>query len=525
MTGIALLGCGYWGRNIARVLRELGCLQLVCDPSPEGRSVAEALGVPWCADISDALHAREIRAVAIATPAVTHYELVQAALAADKDVFVEKPLALRLDQAEELGALAERSGRILMVGHLLQYHPAFLRMKEMVAQGALGQLRYVYSNRLNIGKLRKEENVLWSFAPHDISMILSLVGGRPQQVTALGHCYLQDRIADVTVTHLAFGGGVRAHVYVSWLNPFKEQKLVVVGESGMLVFDDTQNAENKLMLFRHRIEWRNDVPVAAKAGGEPVVFAPAEPLLEEMRHFLDCIERRARPRTDHREGADVLAVLNAAQASMECGKAVEIAPPRGAGAALSPAARPFFVHPTAVIDDGVVIGRGTRIWHFTHVLDRSRIGENCSIGQNVMIGPDVTVGNGCKIQNNVSLYKGVTLEDDVFCGPSMVFTNVRTPRAHVERKDEFAPTLIRRGATIGANATIVCGTTIGEYAMIGAGAVVTRDVPPYALVVGNPARRIGWVSASGERLGADLVCPRTGERYREAEHGIEPVPA
>ena len=142
-----------------------------------------------------------------------------------------------------------------------------------------------------------------------------------------------------------------------------------------------------------------------------------------------------------------------------------------------------------------------------------------------MIGPDVTVGNGCKIQNNVSLYKGVTLEDDVFCGPSMVFTNVRTPRAHVERKDEFAPTLIRRGATIGANATIVCGTTIGEYAMIGAGAVVTRDVPPYALVVGNPARRIGWVSASGERLGADLVCPRTGERYREAEHGIEPVPA
>src|SRR5690606_1343056 len=136
------------------------------------------------------LHAREIRAVAIATPAVTHYELVQAALAADKDVFVEKPLALRLDQAEELGALAERSGRILMVGHLLQCHPAFLRMKEMVAQGALGQLRYVYSNRLNIGKLRKEENVLWSFAPHDISMILSLVGGRPQQVTALGHCYL-----------------------------------------------------------------------------------------------------------------------------------------------------------------------------------------------------------------------------------------------------------------------------------------------------------------------------------------------
>jgi UDP-2-acetamido-3-amino-2,3-dideoxy-glucuronate N-acetyltransferase len=163
----------------------------------------------------------------------------------------------------------------------------------------------------------------------------------------------------------------------------------------------------------------------------------------------------------------------------------------------------------------VEIGAGTKIWHFAHVLGGSRIGERCVISQNVMIGPNVTVGQGCKIQNNVSLYEGVTLEDDVFCGPSMVFTNVLLPRAFVNRRSEFLPTLVKRGASIGANATIVCGNTIGRYAMVGAGAVVTRDVDDHALVVGAPAVRIGWVSRSGERLGPDLVCPRTGERYRE----------
>jgi UDP-2-acetamido-3-amino-2,3-dideoxy-glucuronate N-acetyltransferase len=179
-----------------------------------------------------------------------------------------------------------------------------------------------------------------------------------------------------------------------------------------------------------------------------------------------------------------------------------------------------FVHATALVDADVEIGDDTKIWHFCHILTGSRIGAGCVLGQNVMIGPDVRVGDGCKIQNNVSLYKGVTLEDDVFCGPSVVFTNVLTPRAFVERKDEFAHTLVRRGATIGANATIVCGVTIGRYAMIGAGAVVTKDVADHALVVGNPARIAGWVSRTGERLGSDLVCPRTGERYRETEYGL-----
>jgi UDP-2-acetamido-3-amino-2,3-dideoxy-glucuronate N-acetyltransferase len=182
-----------------------------------------------------------------------------------------------------------------------------------------------------------------------------------------------------------------------------------------------------------------------------------------------------------------------------------------------------FIHPTAVVDDGAEIGAGAKLWHFVHVLSGCKIGPGSILGQNVMAGPRVTIGTGCKVQNNVSLYEAVTLEDEVFCGPSCVFTNVLTPRAFVERKDEFLPTLVRRGATIGANATILCGVTIGRYAMIGAGAVVTRDVADHALVVGNPARFTGWVSRTGERMGPDLICPRTGEAYTETDTGLEAI--
>lgn len=173
------------------------------------------------------------------------------------------------------------------------------------------------------------------------------------------------------------------------------------------------------------------------------------------------------------------------------------------------------VHESAYVDQPVEIGAGTKIWHFSHVLPRSKIGKNCILGQNVMIGPDVTVGEGCKFQNNVSVYPGVTIEDGVFCGPSCVFTNVINPRAEIERKTEFRKTLVKRGTTIGANATIVCGNTLGEYCFIGAGAVVTRNVPAYAMMVGTPARRVGWMSRAGAKLGPDLVCPIDGSRYRE----------
>jgi UDP-2-acetamido-3-amino-2,3-dideoxy-glucuronate N-acetyltransferase len=506
---VAVIGCGSWGRNLVRNFHELGALAAVCDSNAAaaaecaGKYKVPALG--FAAVLADP----DIAGVVIAAPAELHGRLAAEALAAGKHVFVEKPLALSLDEAEWAAASAESGRRVLMVGHLLQYHPAFVKLQEIVRAGALGRLQYLYSNRLNLGKVRREESSLWSFAPHDISMILSLVGAEPDRVSAVGAYYLHKTIADVTTTHLSFPGGEQAHVYVSWLHPYKEQKLVVVGDRAMAVFDDGEPWETKLVVYPHRIDWVDGKPQPSKADARPIGIEIAEPLMLECQHFLDCILSGARPRTDANEGTRVLKVLHAAEASMLAarGSAPEIRAPRF---------KDVMIHESAYVDEPCEIGPGTRIWHFSHILPWSRIGRDVVIGQNVMIGPDATVGDRCKIQNNVSIYKGVTLEDGVFCGPSCVFTNVNNPRAEIERKSEFRPTRVGRGATIGANATILCGHTIGAYAFIAAGAVVTSDVPPHALMAGTPARRIGWMSHAGERLGPDLICPREGRRYREA---------
>ena len=508
LVRVAAIGCGYWGKNLVRNFAELGALAAICDPDREAaRRLAERHHTR-VADFDSVLRDDEIAGVAIAAPAALHAELASRAIEAGKHVFVEKPLALTVIEAEQLCALAEHRNRRLMVGHLLQYHPAFIKLRELVREGALGRLEYISSTRLNLGKVRREEDILWSFAPHDLSMILSLVGQEPSEVTAQGGYYLHKTIADVTTTLLAFPGGEQAHVFVSWLHPFKEQKLVVIGDRAMAVFDDGQPWSRKLLLYPHRIEWRETLPVPHKAEADPVPLEEGEPLNLECRHFLDCIAGGKRPRTDGREGLRVLRVLTRASEALKKG-AVTTGPK-------TPSHPDVQIHHSAYIDEPCEIGAGSRLWHFVHILPRTRIGRNCSLGQNVMAGPDVTIGDDCKIQNNVSIYKGVTLEDGVFCGPSCVFTNVNNPRAGIERKDEFRATLVKRGASIGANATIVCGHTIGEYAFIAAGAVVTTDVPAFALMAGVPARRIGWMSHDGERLGPELVCPRSERRYREA---------
>ena len=275
---LATVGCGYWGKNLVRNFAELGALGAVADSNAAlAQTFADMYGVPalsWSEILAD----QSIDAVAIATPAVQHSEMAAAALDAGKHVFVEKPLALDASEAEILCGKADAAGRTLMVGHLLQYHPAFEKLKEIVKGGGLGRLQYIYSNRLNLGKIRREENILWSFAPHDISMILTLCEEQPDFVTAHGAYHLHEKIADVTTTHLSFPSGVRAHVFVSWLHPFKEQKLVVVGDRGMAVFDDGEPWARKLLTYRHEIEWRDGVPTANAADAEPVPLTEAEPL-------------------------------------------------------------------------------------------------------------------------------------------------------------------------------------------------------------------------------------------------------
>jgi UDP-2-acetamido-3-amino-2,3-dideoxy-glucuronate N-acetyltransferase len=511
---LALIGFGPWGRNIARNLSSLGALRMICDSSPAARDEARRHygDAAVVAEVATALEDPGIHACVIATPAASHAELGRLVLEAGKDVLVEKPLALTVADGERLVELAVKGGRVLMVGHVLEYHPAVEKLRELVGAGELGELRYVYSNRLNLGRIRTEENALWSFAPHDLHVILGLVGEPPTDVACRGGSYVNRGVADVTMSTLSFASRVRAHVFVSWLHPYKDHKLVVVGDRKMLVFDDAR-ATDKLHVYPHRVDWIESIPIAVKLDPEPVPIADEEPLAVECRHFLECIRTRKRPRTGGESAVAVLRVLEACQRSLER---------EGMPVRLDDASDPtgFFAHPTATIDAGCRIGPGTRVWHYSHVMTGARIGRECVLGQSVFIGQGVDIGDNVKIQNNVSVYEGVTLEDDVFCGPSAVFTNVLTPRSHVPRRSEFRATRIRRGATVGANATVVCGHDVGRHAFIGAGAVVTDDVPDHALVVGVPARLVGWVCECGVRLplGVDAreevgACPACGTCY------------
>jgi UDP-2-acetamido-3-amino-2,3-dideoxy-glucuronate N-acetyltransferase len=325
---IAAIGAGYWGVNLIRVFHELGALYRICDFSEDRLALlAEKYpDVERNTDLDAVLNDPKVDAVVIATPAELHYDMASRALLAGKDVYVEKPLTLRSEEAARLTEMAEARNRILMVGHLLKYHPAVVALKEMVDRGELGRIEYIYSNRLNLGKVRREENALWSFAPHDISVILYLLNDLPIQVTATGGTYLQPNIADVTVSTMLFDRGVRAHLFVSWLHPYKEQRLVVVGEKRMAVFDDVRKTD-KLQLYDKKIDLVNGQYVAERPEARPVPFPPDEPLVLECRHFLECLETRHTPRTDGHDGWRVLRVLEASQRSLTMnGEPVQMQP-------------------------------------------------------------------------------------------------------------------------------------------------------------------------------------------------------
>jgi len=319
MRNIAVIGSGYWGKNLVRNFYNLKTLHTVCDldRNKEREIRQKYLGVEFTTSCKEVFDSPKIKAVAIAAPAATHFSLVKEALLHGKDVFVEKPLALRFKEGEELVRLAEKKKRILMVDHLLQYHPAIIKLKKMISKGELGAIQYIYSNRLNIGKFRREENILWSFAPHDISVILALVGKAPIEVDAFGETYLQKNINiyDTTLTTLIFRNRLKAHIFVNWLHPFKEQKLVVIGAKNMAVFDDQR--EDKLVLFPHKVKWMHGIPIASKAPYKVVKIGSEEPLKKACRHFMNCVKMRKTPLTDGEEALKVLRVLSYAQDKLE----------------------------------------------------------------------------------------------------------------------------------------------------------------------------------------------------------------
>ncbi|MFC1907119.1 Gfo/Idh/MocA family oxidoreductase [Chloroflexota bacterium] len=507
---IAVIGCGYWGENLIRNFNDLGALHTICDTDPKvlGQIANHYPKVNAIGEYHRILQNDEIKGVVIATPAILHYSMTKEAILSGKDVFIEKPLALKVKDGKELVSLAEKESRTLMVGHLLEYHPAISKLKELVDKGELGRIQYIYSNRLNLGKFRVEENILWSFAPHDISAILLLLGNEmPSKVSVHGGFYLNHNIADTTVTTMAFGNGVRAHIFVSWLHPFKEQRLVVIGDKKMAAFNDSSH-KDKLLFYDHEIEWIGIKPVPHQKRPYTVEVSSEEPLRIECQDFIDCMGSIRKPRADGRKGLQVLEILSSCQESLEWnGKVVTL----GGGE------ESFFAHETSIIEKPCNIGKDTKIWHFSHLMPEAKIGEGCVIGQNVFIGRGVRIGNDVKIENNISVYEGVTLEDYVFCGPSCVFTNVINPRSHIPRKHEFKPTLVKEGATIGANVTVICGNTIGRHAFIGAGAVVTSDIPDYALAYGSPAQVHGWICKCGVKLQKDsdaLSCTACGKTYQ-----------
>jgi UDP-2-acetamido-3-amino-2,3-dideoxy-glucuronate N-acetyltransferase len=324
--GVAVIGTGYWGRNLVRNYHNLGYLTAICDADNENlaKIVAQYPDLAAHRCLEDVLADAKVDAVAIATPAATHADIVGLALDAGKHVFVEKPLCLNVDEAEALADRADSLGRVLMVGHLLLYHPAFIALKAALDGGRIGNLRYIYSNRLSLGKIRREENALWSFAPHDISMILSLIGASPHRVVATGGSYLHSGVADTTLSHLSFFGQLQAHIFVSWLHPYKDQKLVVVGDEAMAVFDDVYMGDEKLLLYPHDVGWDGELPVVTKANAQPIAYDDVEPLRMECQAFIDAVVEAVRPPSDSREGIRVLRVLNACQDSLLSGGPVRL---------------------------------------------------------------------------------------------------------------------------------------------------------------------------------------------------------
>ena len=515
---ICVVGAGRWGKNHIKTFYKLGFLAGIVEANADVRAEFREKypEVKTFATVREAIK-EDFDGFTVATPAETHFKIAEFIISHKKHVLVEKPITLKASEARRLKELAEENNVNLMAGHLLLFHPAIRKIKELIKKGKIGKLEYIYSNRLNLGTVRTEENILWSFAPHDISIFQYFIGSLPVEVISRGGAFLQPHVHDSSMTVLTYPGNIVGHIYVSWLHPFKEHRMVVIGSKGMFSYEDSSEDKN-ILFYEKGIDWIQGEPIKRDGPTEVIPYEKKMPLTEELKYFAVHTNGDPVKIADAQNGVEVLEILEKASESLLTGGGRK-SDVRGKRSEVG--GQGFFVHHSAEIDEGSMIGAETKIWHFSHILSGSRIGDNCNIGQNVVIGPDVTIGKQCKIQNNVSVYKGVTLEDGVFCGPSMVFTNIYNPRAEIRKMDQVRPTLVKKGATLGANCTIVCGVTIGRYAFIGAGAVVTRNVPDYALVVGNPGKQIGCMCECGEKLDEKLKCTVCGKTYQRDEKGLK----
>lgn len=576
---VLVVGCGKWGTQHVRVAEELGILAAVADSAESAREAARQItSVPVYESIAHALVHPDVTAVIIATPPATHYEVARAAINAGNDVLVEKPLCTNIQDAEDLINQARRRSppRFVMVGHILHYSSTHSKFVDLARSGFVGQIKRVRSTRFNFGTVRTNENVLWSFCPHDVSIILAIFDGTlPELVSCTAQDVLRENraVEDFIDMSMLFHNGARAQIEASWLHPQKERRVVVYGTEGCLVLNEYTSATHvpRVQAFKWSFKkdestgiirgMKSDVEVQDihmdnctlqsnhatvdclvgeigmqhihrnKTGELGEDLTGKSPLHTELQHFVNaCASRDKLPLTDGDEGLRVLRVLKAASdsvASSATGGVWIKLQNTSENPQNESQQNEHYVDKTSVVDAGAKILPGTKVWHFSHVMELAEIGSGCTIGQNVFVGSKVILGNNVKVQNNVSIPEGVICEDDVFLGPSCVFTNILNPRAFISRRSQFLRTLVQHGASIGANATVLCGNTIGRYALVGAGSVVTKPVPNHGLVVGNPARKIGWVGRNGLRLQKQVdglyICPETNERYFETGecHGAE----
>jgi UDP-2-acetamido-3-amino-2,3-dideoxy-glucuronate N-acetyltransferase len=323
--GLGIIGAGRWGINHVRTANQLlgDDLKYVCDFNPAASEKIKAVsaGIPFTTKLEDIIDNPEINAVIIATPAETHYEVAKKALLKGKNVLVEKPITLVSSEARELVDIAKKADKKLMVGHVLLYHPAVKKIKEMVGENKIGKLQYIYSNRLNLGSVRSEENILWSFAPHDISVIQYLLESNPVYIDAKGAAILQNEIEDTTITYLSYPGNIYAHIFVSWLHPFKEQRLVIIGDEGMFVFEDSLKTD-KLKFYPKGFRNVNGALQKFDGDFEVIEFEKLQPLTEEQKHFFNSILNNENPLTDGIHAVEVLEILEKAQTCLTAGRPV-----------------------------------------------------------------------------------------------------------------------------------------------------------------------------------------------------------